>query len=507
MTDTEYAQIRVKAQQLEKSKKGYLAYLCNTFNCDKPQARKIYDKLVNNRPLDLNEMPDEDVLETEENNNNEETNGDNTDHLIFGEGYVYNQETDKYIVQLRTYGGQYVCPGDQHRAMLTAYSNWNDDEKSIQKIATLYKMRREWVVEYFRIMKWTHDTVPITDEEIKQGRGKEATDRVLDTKKTSYLQELQKADWQQTQEFAREWVEFQGGKLDPFDRVLRKWVPKPALPIKLINPEVQRTNETLLVGLSDLHFGGKASKEVLFSGKDFNSETIRNILKIYAEKIANHMNGLKAPYRKVAVCSLGDILHTLTGFTVKGVPLSSDVIGEEQFDLAMDCLVEFLSQMLKLFPEVDVYAVKGNHAGVGDYILYKAIAAYFQTNKRIRFNLFKTRQGCFRIGNVAILMDHGASDVTKSIIPTSGPRKEAYIQALFLAYPNILTNAKCRLMLQGDRHRFMCEELRGFEHVILGSCVLGDAYADNLGLHSRARQNCLVLGEEGLKQIINFYFD
>ena len=503
MTDNDYTQIRLKAQQLEKSKKGYLSYLCVTFGCDRATAKQIFDKLVNNEPLTYDVPP---VIE-EANCDTLAPETENQDDLIFGSGYVYNQRTDKYIVQLRSYGGSYVCPGDQHRAMLTAYSNWNGADRSIQKIANDYKMRREWVVEYFKIMKWTHDTVPITDEEIKLGRDQEAKDRILDTKKTSYLQELQKADWQQTQQFAREWIEFQGGKLDPFERVLAKWIPKKPLPVQLLDSKSERNKETLLVGLSDLHFGGKATKEVLFSGKDFDSETIRGILRDYSAKIANHLNELKTKYGQVAVLSLGDILHTLTGFTVKGTPLITDVIGEAQFDLAMDCLVEFMHQMLTLFPKVDVYAVKGNHAGVGDYILYKAIAAYFRTDKRIKFHLAKSRQTCFRIGNVAILMDHGASDVSKSMIPTSGASKEAYIQALFLAYPDILNGTKCRLMVQGDRHRFMCEELRGFEHVILGSCVLGDAYADNLGLHSRARQNCLVLSEDGLKQIINFYFD
>lgn len=506
MTDTEYAQIRVKAQQLEKSKKGYLAYLCNTFNCDKPQARKIYDKLVNNRPLDLNEMPDEDVLETEENNNNEETNGDNTDHLIFGDGYVYNQETDKYIVQLRTYGGQYVCPGDQHRAMLTAYSNWNDDEKSIQKIATLYKMRREWVVEYFRIMKWTHDTVPITDEEIKQGRGKEATDRVLDTKKTSYLQELQKADWQQTQENSRNWQLFELGQLAPFEQLLAKWTPPRLTPLNL--PKLKKVRKNVFIAtLSDVHIGQRTIASELTKGGDYNSQVVSELIDKYSEKIVQDVSERTYSFDKCVIISAGDILHSLSGETEKGTILECDVLGEAQFELALNCLHRYVSRMLEIFGKVEVHSTKGNHSSA-DWILFKTLECAFNSNKNIVFHNYKARTSIFRIKNTAILLDHGESDFVKAKVPTSVLGRESYVQNKFLELSErIGPGIKSRIFLQGDKHHYEQCEYRGFEFIMLSSCVLGDKYSDHLGLHSRPRQNCFVLDDNGIKEVLHYYLD
>lgn len=484
MTNQEYIAIRTKALALEKSKKGYLNYLCDTFNCDKPQARSIYDKLVNNEPVGVSVQ----------------------DNIVHADGYTYNQLNDKYIVPLTTYGREYVCPGDQHRAMLTAYSNWKGNEQSIQKIARTYKMRREWVKEYFKVMGWTHDTVPITDEEISMDKGKEAISRVLQTKRTELQQELEHADWKQTQKDAEQWRMFEAGKLDPFVRVLENYDPNKIPKIKCAF-DGKDSADTLLIGLSDLHFGGIAHEEELFSGESFDSEVIRKIVASYVQKIKEEAINRRKQFKEVVVCSLGDILHTLTGFTVKGTPLEADVLREEQFELALDSLTAFFGELLKVFPKVSVHAVKGNHAGAGDWILFKAISLFFRSNPNIKFNLYKARQACFRVGSTAILMDHGASDVNKSTMPTNGTPKEAYVQALFLQHPEVLTGAKSKLMIQGDRHRFFHEECRGFEHVIMGSCVLGDRYADNLGLHSRARQNCLILNDDGIKESISFYFD
>jgi hypothetical protein len=485
MTNNEYQSIRSKALSLEKQKKGYLTYLCSTFSCDKAQARAIYDKLVNNEPI---------------------SNSGTEDNVLKAEGYVYNQLNDKYIVPLKSYGRDYVCPGSQHRAMLAAYSNWQGGEKSIAQIARLYKMRREWVVEYFKIMGWTHDTVPITTEEIIQKKDREAIDRVLQTRRTELQQELEHADWKSTQADAEKWRLFEASKLDPFIRVIEKYSPRPFKPIKYKGSS-KTVDETLLIGLSDLHFGSKANAAELYSGDDFDSEKIKDIMDSYFCQIYDEVSNRKKPFNEVVVCSLGDILHGLSGFTVKGTPLESDLLREEQFELALNSLNDFFFNLLTIFKKVTVYAVKGNHAGVGDWILFKTIETYFKNEPRIKFNLFKSRQGCFRVGTTAVLMDHGASDFAKSIMPVSGAPKEAYVQALFMEHPEILQGAKSKLMLTGDRHRFLQEEMRGFEHVTFGSCVSGDRYADNLGLHSRARQNCLVLNKHGIKEALSFYFD
>ena len=470
--------VKAEALKRKKNKSGHIAYLMNKLFIDREAAIELF------RSFD-------DIKDS---------------NIVVAKGYTFNKAADKYIVPLTSYGKNYVCPGEQHRAMLAAYSNWKGDEQSLTKIAHTYKMQRAWVIEYFKIMGWTHDSLPISNEEILADKCNDAINRVLATKKTVLQQELQQADWKQTQADAEKWALFEAGKLDPFLQALERFTPR-ALPITPYKGQPTTNDEILLIGLSDLHFGSHASSEELFSGNDFNSEIISNIMVSYFNQIKNEITNRNGAFKEVVVASLGDILHGLSGYTVKGTPLESDVLREEQFELALNSIITFLTGLLTLTKKVSVYAVKGNHAGVGDYILFKTIETYFRNDNRISFNLFKSRQGCFKIGNTAILIDHGASDFAKSIMPGSGAPKEAYVQGLFMEYRELLTNTKIKLILNGDSHRFLHEEMRGFEHVVFGSCVSGDRYSDNLGLHSRPRQNCLILSKDGLKETISFYFD
>ena len=505
MSKPDYIAIRKEVRRLEKNKKGYIKYIKDTFNLqDNSEAKQLYRDLTgveNEEDLENFEITSSADKESEMPMSLNEYDG-----IIDCGGYVYNRNNDKYIVPLTSYGNDYVCPGDQHRAMQLAYTRWAGKESSLAEIARVYNMEISWVKEYFRIMQWTHDSLPVTNEELSKDGGKAAIDRALHTKRAAWGQELETADWIATQKDAEQWQQFKLGKLDPLTRVLERYEPKP-FDIPKCQSNDNLSNETLLIGLSDLHFGAVANPSELYRGQKFNKDVICEIIKRYSHGIQQEIANRKQPFKEVCICGLGDILHTLNGFTTKGTPLETDVLREDQFELALNSLTTFFIEMLKTFPKVSVHAVKGNHAGYGDWILFRAISIHFKDNPNITFNLPKSRHTCFRIGNTAILMEHGASDISKSMVPSGSSPKKAYINQLFLLSDINMQGVKTRLMIQGDRHRYFHEECGSFEHVIMGSCVSGDRYADNLGLHSRARQNCLILTDDGVKESISFYFD
>ena len=486
MTEEQTQLIVNTALAKRKSKKGHLQYLCDTLSCDKLTAKAIMTDIDAGKGINLEDYTQASVQDMGK--------------------YTWNKATDTYVIPMKTYGANFVITGAQHRALCNAYSTWGGKYKSLEEIGIIYNMTPDMIKEYVRVFNLTRKSVPVTKEELLEGEVSDAVKRVYDTKKRAFDQEILHNEWKRIQAESNQWRALKAGELDPFERTLANYTPTPLTKINYTDQR-PRNNQIFMIGLSDLHFGGLARSSELYAGQDFNAEKIQQIIDVYATKIANEVRTRRTQFHHVVICSLGDILHSLTGFTVKGVPLEADVLREEQFELALDSLISFISRMIEIFGLVEVYAVKGNHAGAGDYILMRTIKAHFRTDKRIKFNLFKSRQACFRIGATAILIDHGASDTTKSVIPTNGQSKEAYVQSLFLQYPEVLNGATCKVMLQGDRHKFMYEELRGFDHVIMGSCVVGDRYADQLGLHSRARQNCLILDEDGVNSILNFYFD
>jgi len=433
---------------------------------------------------------------------------DDNEHIIDMGGYTYNALTNKYIVPLRTYGREYVCDKDQHQAMLNAYSNWKGNDRSVQEIARLYNMRPEWVREYFKIMRWTHDSSPITDEELLANDGKEAIRRVLDIKRTEVQQELQHEDWKQTQSDAEKWQLFEAGQLNPFTRVLSKFTPKTVKPLKLSIPKKKVVKNAYLIGLSDLHFGAKANADELVTGEDYNAGIIEEIIDNYALKVAEDVNDRNYTFSKCVVCVVGDVLHSLSGVTQKGTKLDTDVVREEQFELAFNCLNRFINRIHEIFGGLEIHSLKGNHAGISEYMLFFALKSFYRTTPTIKFHLYKERAAIFRVLNTAVLMDHGDSDfVQRAKIPTAVNAREAYIHKRFLQHPEKLTGVNSKIMIVGDLHHMEYLELNSCEFLMLSSPVCGDRYADHLALNSRPRQNCIIIDENGVKELLNFYFD
>ncbi len=480
----------------EKNKKGHVNYICKKFNCSKKKARRIISKLKQKEDI-------EDVLAELEDLPNEQK-----DSIVsIGGKYVYNAETDLYIVPLSTYGRDYVCSGEQHRAMLLSYSNWKGSESSITEIARIYNMRREWVKEYFKIMGWTHDSLPISDEEIINQTDQEAIKRIIDTKKVRIQQELLHKDWKATQIDATKWREFQSGKLDPFIRAIKNFKPKQVAPLRIKIPKKKVVKNAFIIGLSDLHFGAKANAEELVTGKDFNSETINKIIDNYAMQIARDVSDRNYTFSKCVCIVAGDILHTLTGFTEKGTVLEADVLREEQFELAFQSLARFLTRMLQIFGNVELHMVKGNHAGPSEYMLFYALKSHYNKVPELVFHLYKERAAIFRVLKTAILLDHGESDYIKAKVPQPAAAREAYIHKRFLQQPEKLVGTTSKLMIVGDLHHFEHIEFNSCEFIMLSSAVCGDRYADHLALNSRPRQNCIILDNSGVKEVLHYYFD
>jgi len=300
---------------------------------------------------------------------------------------------------------------------------------------------------------------------------------------------------------------FEAGKLDPFTRVIDEWTPKILKPLNIQIAKKKVTKNVFVVGLSDLHIGQKTTASELTMGDDYNIDAVNNIIDTYVQKIAVDIAERNYSFEKCVVISAGDILHSLTGFTEKGTQLECDILREEQFEEGLNCIQRVLSRLLEIFSSVEVHATKGNHSA-SDWILFKALECSFNNNKRISFNNYKARTSIFRIKNTAILLDHGESDFIKAKVPTSDIGRESYVQNKFLELGDrVGKGIKSRIFIQGDKHHYEQAEFRSFEFIMLSSCVTGDKYADHLGLHSRPRQNCFIIDDSGIKEVLHYYLD
>lgn len=428
--------------------------------------------------------------------------------LKFTGKYVYNKEDDKYVMYLRAANGSIVLTGDVVRGIKENYSNWYNNDHTINEVCRNYKIPRNYMVEILRVLEITHDSEPITDEQLKDRDVEEVANDLLQKKKFQLHQEFQKKSWKETEEAASKWFKLQEGVYDPFTNFLNTWTPPKHTPVKYTGPAQgkNKKSKTLLVGLSDIHFGAKTNTNESYRSKGYSTEEAVTTIEKYAEDIKEIVQDRNHGFSECVLTSLGDILHTTgSGFTTKGTMLVHDCIKEEQFNFAFNSIVGFIDNLLSLFPKVKVKSVKGNHNDVGDYILFKALEAYYRTDKRICFDNFQTDHGLFKLHNCLFIISHGYSAEYKGRLPAAGKARESYVANLFLSKPEALIGITQKVLLTADQHHLEMREYAEFEHYMLSTTVRGDKHSEAMGLNNIARQSCFVIDDTGVREIVYCY--
>ena len=424
--------------------------------------------------------------------------------LEFKESYVFNPDTKQYIVFLKSAGKPIVVDEDTHKAMLNAYCG--PDERAVEEICDTFNFPIQFFSEYKKIFNWTRVGLPLTDEEILKNPIEESVGSVLIRKKFEVYQELQKEEWKQTQEEANAFKRFKARVVSPFDLALQSW----QVPVfkKFAAPKAKKTNpKTWVAGLSDLHYGASAKERYMFSQKNWTTlDTVAAVSK-YAHSIIADAKSRNYNFDKAIIVSLGDLIHSLNGKTVRGTELKYDCIREEQFDYALTSLCHFIETVAREFPEVEVHSVYGNHNYETEMALFRALSLFFKPQKSIRFYPYSTRPAAFKSGSTLFLMDHGADDVERTYVPQAGKGLESHVQSLLLQRPDLLNGVKTKLFLQGDKHHWENIEYSNFEFIMFSTSLVGDQHSSTNNLNNRARQSSLVIDENGLKEIIHTYFN
>ena len=181
------------------------------------------------------------------------------------------------------------------------------------------------------------------------------------------------------------------------------------------------------------------------------------------------------------------------------------MLRDDQCDALLDILTCVIKRLVEIFDKVEIHSVRGNHDGTDHYPVMLALKNYFKPYEKINFHIHSARTAVFKIEKTLIMLDHGASDEYAFDVPKAGKPRESYIQSLFLGRPEDLIGVNQKLFIQGDKHHYEQIEYNDFEFIMLGALPLGDQYADHGNMHSRARQNCFVIDENGLKSVLHYY--
>jgi hypothetical protein len=482
-----------KCKALQRQKKGVRSFLLQE-GYDLQQIEAIKQK--------LNGKASQPVAK-----NKTEEAGEWKSDLKFTDKYIYNKQDDKYVMYLKAANNNIVLTGDVVRGIKENYSNWVGEEHSINEICRNYKIPRNYLIEIIKLLGITHDSEPITDEQLVERDVTSVTDDLLQKKKFKLYQEFQKRSWKETEEAASKWFKMQEGVMNPFLNFVSSWQPPKREVVKYSGPtKKQNKDKAMIVCLSDVHFGAKTNRNESYRDKGYSSDEASKCVRAYAEEIKTIVEDRNYGVSECVLASLGDILHTTgSGFTTKGTMLVHDCIKEEQFTVAFNSIVYLIDSLLSVFRKVKVKSVKGNHNDFGDWVLFKSLEAYYRTENRIEFDVFNPDHGLFKVYNTLFVISHGYSAEYKGRLPAPGKARESYVANLFLSKPEELVGVNQKVLLTADQHHLEMREYAEFEHYMLSTTVRGDKHSEAMGLNNLARQSCFVVDERGIREIVYCY--
>ena len=200
-------------------------------------------------------------------------------------------------------------------------------------------------------------------------------------------------------------------------------ITKKATPVTLPTQRHEKSLESLVIPLSDLHFGVST-----YEG-----------MKTYQEKILFELE--EHYYKEIHIVILGDTLHSdsmILGTTTKGTRIT-DIDAVKALEDARMFFDPIIATSTLSSPKVFVHAVAGNHDTTIGYLFTQYLKAYFR-NTDVVFDVELQWRTAFKIGNVMIGAMHG--DMAKN--------KEAL--TLATEYPELWGTTKERYCFTGHLH-------------------------------------------------------
>lgn len=423
--------------------------------------------------------------------------------------YTYNAEGDKYVLDMKHRVKPFVIAGYKIRAIRRAISNAISPAQTAADICLKYGLQSDDFDAIKKAFDLARDVFPLTDEEVQDDSVELSVDKILEEKRTAISQAVEKEEWKATQKDATSWREFVNKKLDPFSAAIDGWTP-PAI-VKLDKPkkEGKVAKETLVIGLSDLHYGASSKGMYMFNRGDWSTKQTVECVRKFAQEIIEQVAQRFYSYEKVIILGLGDLIHSVNGKTARGTELIYDTVREEQFEYALDSLFEFIGIVSRIAPVTEVHSVYGNHNYEAEMALFRALEKGYSTASNIKFFHYASRPAAFRERNTLFLLDHGADSIERAYVPTGTDSKlQLHVQSLLLQTPNeLIANTRERLFVVGDKHHWEHLEYNDFQFIMFSTLIGNDQHAAVHNLRNRPRQSCLVIDDNGLKEVSHVYFD
>jgi len=427
-----------------------------------------------------------------------------TKETLKSKSYTYNSKDKKFVFHTETsLGKNYVLDESKVDTILKLYSNFDKQPYTAGEIAQRTSTPKKVIEFVVRSLKVNHGSIPYTDEKIEESKEDELVEDLLIEKRANIEQKFERRDWKDTIADAENWRKIESGVLNPIKDFIESFNVSSIKTQKTHKVFKVSENRVAIYGISDTHFGNIHPINNSYNQPVYTLETIKTTFDNYLIQIQENLNSRTDSIEKAIIVFGGDILHSLNSFTSRGTQLQDGVWGIDQYKIAFETLVNFISSMKTMFKSVEIKAASSNHDMLGDWILLYSLSQLFTD---IDFQIATNRWIDFNVGGNLFILEHGASGrVRGGSIPDSGNARESFIQNLFINASHKYTKIDRWILLCGDRHTIQYGEYNNFEFFRFSTPVKGDSYADTLNLKNRPRFNSFIVDESGIKEIINYY--
>lgn len=292
--------------------------------------------------------------------------------LLFEGDYVYNEHDDVYLTFLAGLTKPLALPGQTHRDLIRAYSDFDGEPSTVNEISRTFGLPRQWVVKYLRAHGVTHDSEPFSAEEILDRDEDELVEDALAMRRQTLYKRLSKEKWSQTERDAKRWVRYEQETLS----VLRAAIEAGPTEVPRLVLGGSQAPFSAVVSPSDYHWGMYAWEGE--TGQTYNLTEAKRRLETRTAVLLDRLTRFGSPERIYAV--LGSDWFNVDGEshqTTRGTPQDQAATYAQMLTTGSE-VARLWVDLLRQVAPVTLVIARGNHDRASSVALGLYLQAWFR---------------------------------------------------------------------------------------------------------------------------------
>lgn len=397
---------------------------------------------------------------------------ESADGWVYGKNYTYNSSTDTYVLILKSRTQPMVLSGDKMRSMKRAYSNWDNQEATVNEVCRRFAVPRDQFMEIKTVLGWTHDQEPFTREEVMSGDVDTMVNDAYQARRQAVWEGFEQKKWQETKKAAENWNRLEQTFILPLQEQVETFAPT-YVP-QLVNIRKARNPFAVVANTGELHYG-KAGW-ISETGESYNREIAEKRLVDARQNMLEEVADRGRPEKFIWAIG-NDFLHidNELGTTTKGTPQDCDGTAARILREGFELLIRDADSLLAVAP-IEVVYVPGNHDHLLTTAMLTMLESWYAKNGLVTVNFTARSRSYVKYGQSILGFTHGDGAL----------KAKDYISTMAKEAAEFWSTTKHRAFFTGHLHTEVVRELTGGTAYQMKSLSGQDRYHERNGYLSEA---------------------